>query len=277
MIHQRRGKHCQDHKHPGQYGQGLLGHMLLLASNGCDDHGEFADLREVDGGTSCRSKLPSAAIDGTENAHPARCHDHHRDDASTAEDMLCGARDLHTQGNKVQGYKEVTDVADGLADRWCTRGACQRSSRYQRRQLSGDIHEGQHGRSTHEETPAYEKDHSHLGRPCHRFHERAKHVFSIEERNADQGQHYCEGTGNSQEPGVVDVWLQCQNHDRPHVLENENSDGDLPSFCLGLIRILELLHHNHRGGHAAANGKIDRRKARPADGKPKVGQSSKDD
>ena len=58
------------------------------------------------------------------------------------------------QGNKVQGYKEVTDVADGLADRWCTRGACQRSSRYQRRQLSGDIHEGQHGRSTHEETPA---------------------------------------------------------------------------------------------------------------------------
>ena len=56
--------------------QGLLGHMLLLASNGCDDHGEFADLREVDGGTSCRSKFPSAATDGTENAHPARCHDH---------------------------------------------------------------------------------------------------------------------------------------------------------------------------------------------------------
>ena len=50
--------------------------MVLLATNSSDDKGEFANLREVDGGAGSGSEIASAAVDGAENTDPPRRHDH---------------------------------------------------------------------------------------------------------------------------------------------------------------------------------------------------------
>ena len=64
------------------------------------------------GGQNCRACVSIHEVNGPKDAEPANQQHHHRDHAGTEDHVLGGERDLHAQGDKVEGDEEVPDVAD---------------------------------------------------------------------------------------------------------------------------------------------------------------------
>mmetsp|Transcript_36944 Transcript_36944/g.83929 ORF Transcript_36944/g.83929 Transcript_36944/m.83929 type:complete len:536 (+) Transcript_36944:521-2128(+) len=260
------GRDGEESEGPDDDCHGVPLDMLERDAHVADDQGKLAHLREVDRRERGQATPASQPHDHREDAQPSEHQYDHGHEHRLRDHGDGWHGDLHAQAGEEEGDEEVPDELDLPVELRAVGEGGQGDACDERRQLHGEVDEGEDRGAADEEAPGQGEHEHELDAPGGVEEHGGHHELCVCQGDGDEHPDHDEGLEDAQDLGAVEVGLDRQDHDGPDVLEDEDADGQPACGRAHLALLAEHLGDDHRGGDAGGHADVHGREGARAEG-----------